>query len=85
MGNIRVRVSKRRSLFRRLLRIELFLGVPMVALELVLTPAGLWGITLEYFMPSTFVGLFAATLIEHVVVYLASKVSKGSAVRIERG
>jgi hypothetical protein len=62
------RVPKR-TFSQRLVRVAVFLGIPMVCLELIGIPRHDWGAVLVFALPGTLVGVVVTALLEHWFVY----------------
>jgi hypothetical protein len=64
MSGIQIRPSEK-SFVQRFIQVVVYFGIPMIALELIFVPHGYWAGGLVYLLPSTVIGLAAATFVEH--------------------
>jgi hypothetical protein len=58
---------------KRVARVAVFLGIPMVCFELIGIPRHDWGAVLVFALPGTLVGVIVTALLEHWIVYYGSK------------
>ena len=66
MPSIRIRPSNK-SYLRRLIELEVFFGIPVIALRLIFVPVDYWWAGLVILVPATVVGLAIVALVEHII------------------
>ena len=69
------RTAKNIAFPRRLLKVAIYWGIPMVCVELIGIPRHLWGSVLILVVPATLVGVVAYALLER---YFVSRIKKAS-------